>query len=73
MIKKDIFAQIILDFQKENLPDLIERDLKIELEIPIKRAIAILGPRRTGKTYYLYSLIKKLLEKGIEKEKILIF
>jgi len=71
MIKKDIFAQIILDFQKENLPDLIERDLKIELEIPIKRAIAILGPRRTGKTYYLYSLIKKLLEKGIEKEKIL--
>jgi len=71
MIKKETLAQIILDFQEEDLPELIERELKIDLEIPIKRATAILGPRRSGKTYYLYSLIKKLLKKGVEKERIL--
>lgn len=71
MIKKELLAQIILDWQKEKLPSVIERELKIDLEIPIKRAITILGPRRCGKTYYLYSLIEKLLARGIEKERIL--
>lgn len=64
-------AQIILDFQKGDLPELVERKLKIDLEIPIKRAITILGPRRSGKTYYLFYLIKKLFQKGIEKQRIL--
>ncbi len=71
MIEKEKIAQIILDFQKADLPQLIERELKVNLEIPIKRAIMILGPRRSGKTYYLYFLIKKLLEQGIKKEEIL--
>ena len=71
MVKKETLAQIILDFQKQSLPDLIERELKVDLDIPLKRAITILGPRRSGKTYYLYSLIKKLLLKGISKERIL--
>ncbi|RLC35841.1 ATP-binding protein [Candidatus Falkowbacteria bacterium] len=71
MINKEILARIILDFNKIKLPDIIVRDLKINLEIPIKRAIAILGPRRSGKTYYLYSLINKLQKKGIKRESIL--
>ncbi len=71
MVNKEILAQIILDFQKMKLPNIIERELKINLELPIKRAIAILGPRRCGKTYYLYSLIEKLLNKAIKKERIL--
>lgn len=71
MVKKEILAQIILDFQKFKLPELIKRDLEISLEIPVKRAITILGPRRSGKTYYLYFLIKSLLKKGISKKRIL--
>ena len=71
MISKEALAQIILDFQREELPELIERDLKVDLEIPLKRATVILGPRRSGKTYYLYSLIKKLLDQKIEKQRIL--
>ncbi|MBU4299212.1 ATP-binding protein [Patescibacteria group bacterium] len=71
MVRKETLAQIILDFQKDDLPELIERELGVDLEIPIKRAITILGPRRSGKTYYLYSLIKNLLKKGIKKERIL--
>ncbi len=71
MIEKEIFAQIILDFQKGSLPELQERELELDLNIPLKRAIVVLGPRRSGKTYYLYLLIKKLLGKGVNKERIL--
>lgn len=71
MVKKEALAQIILDFQEEKLPDLIERELNVPLEIPLKRTISILGPRRCGKTYYLYFLIKKLLERKIPKQRIL--
>lgn len=71
MLKKEDLAQIILDFQKGELPELITRELQVALEIPIKRTISILGPRRSGKTYYLYFLIKKLLKSGIKRERIL--
>jgi predicted AAA+ superfamily ATPase len=73
LIEKEILGQIILDFHKATLPppELIERELQVSLEIPLKRAIAILGPRRAGKTYYQFFLIKKLMEKGISKERIL--
>lgn len=71
MISKNIFAQIILDFQAGALPELLERDLKINLPLPIKRALVIFGPRRSGKTYFLYLLIKKILAGGIAKERTL--
>jgi hypothetical protein len=67
MMRKEIFVQLILDFKNQQLPDLIPRKFKVDLDIPIKRAITILGPRRSGKTYYLYSLIKDLLKEGIKK------
>lgn len=71
MISKNIFAQIILDFQAGALPELLERDLKINLPLPIKRALVIFGSRRSGKTYFLYLLIKKILAGGVAKERIL--
>ncbi len=73
MIGKEILSEIILDYQENELPTIVERELQnhIDLEIPLNRAIAILGPRRSGKTFFLYSLIKKLIRKGIEKERTL--
>lgn len=71
MITKTIFVEIILDYHRKELPSIISRDLEVDLEIPIKRVITIMGPRRAGKTFYLYSLIKKLLGQGIEKSQTL--
>jgi len=73
MIEKDILSEIIIDYQKNTLPPLVERELQdqIDLEIPLDRAITISGPRRSGKTFFLYSLIKKLIQKGIKKERTL--
>jgi hypothetical protein len=73
MIDKEILSEIILDYQNNTLPPLVERELQnsINLEIPLNRATTISGPRRSGKTYFLYSLIKKLIHKGIKKERTL--
>jgi len=51
MIKRDIIAQIILDFQKRDLPKLVERNLQINLDIPLKRAIVILFLLFNRKTF----------------------
>lgn len=71
MLPRDILARIIKDFQEVEIPDLIEREYEIPLELPIKRVISIIGPRRSGKTYLFFQLIKKLIEKGINRERIL--
>ena len=71
MIDRETWIEIIKDFQEFNLPDLIEREKKIETDIPIKRAISIIGPRRVGKTYFMYQLISNLIKKGVEKSRLL--
>ena len=60
--------EYLLDFQKRNLPVLIERDLKIS---DTKRIKSIIGPRRAGKTFFMYQQIKELINSGIKKEGIL--
>jgi len=63
MITKEKIATVIKDFHEKGVPWLIERDLQIPTEIPIKRVISIIGPRRAGKTYSMFQLIKNLLTK----------
>lgn len=70
MINKQKWVEIIKDFHEKSLPELIEREIKIPLETPINRAISIIGPRRAGKTYEMFNIIKKLLEKEIKKQQL---
>ncbi len=63
MITKERIATVIRDFHEKGIPWLVERDLQIPSEIPIKRAVAIIGPRRAGKTYSMFQIMKRLLEK----------
>jgi len=47
--------EYLAKWYKRKLPPLIEREMNIE---PIKnKAISIVGPRRSGKTYYFFQLI----------------
>jgi predicted AAA+ superfamily ATPase len=71
MIKRDTWIRIIKDFKDFTLPRIIEREKVIRTEIPIKRVISVIGPRRAGKTYFMFQQIGKLLNEGIEKERIL--
>jgi uncharacterized protein len=70
MITKEKWAEIIKNFHNEELHQTIEREVKIPLEKPINRAITIIGPRRSGKTYLMYNSINKLIGK-YKKENIL--
>jgi len=71
MIPKDTLAEIILDFRAHPLPEAHARELEAPLAVPIKRAVTIIGPRRAGKTYYLFTLVRKLLDQGVKRERIL--
>ncbi len=61
MIPKEKWAEIIKDFHEKGIPNLVERKLDVPKEIPLKRAISITGPRRAGKTYGMFLIIKRLL------------
>lgn len=71
MISKEKFGIVIKEFNESELPDLINRNIDIPLEIPLRRAISIIGPRRSGKTFVMYQLMRNLLDKGINKKRIL--
>ena len=67
MIPEEIKSYII-DFQKKELPKLIKRELKIDGSNKIK---SIIGPRRAGKTYFMYQKIEELISSGVKKENII--
>jgi predicted AAA+ superfamily ATPase len=60
--------EYILDFQKRELPKLTERELKTDKSKKIK---SIIGPRRAGKTYFMYQKIGDIIKSGVKKGNIL--
>ena len=62
MIAKEKWAEMIKDFHEKKTPKLVGREISIPLEIPLRRAISIIGPRRAGKTYAMFQLINLILE-----------
>jgi len=72
-MKRDQLLQVIAEWLREMvIPPLIPREMP-PLDLEKQRTIlAVAGPRRAGKTYYLYQLIQSLMEtKGVSKEEIL--
>ena len=67
--KKEIFKIIIKEFHDTPIPEAIKRDL--ELPLFSKKIITIYGPRRSGKSFFFYLLIKKLISQGISIHRIL--
>lgn len=71
MIARETWIRTIKDFQEFELPKLVKRDLMIEANLPIKRAISIIGPRRAGKTFFMFQVIGELLRNNVDKSRIL--
>ena len=66
---KAILEQLYGDFLERELPELIGRNVNIE---PVTgKALALIGMRRTGKTYLCFQAIRNLIEQGVPKENIL--
>ena len=66
---KTILKRIITDFHARPLPEFKARHTDVPLDLA--KIITIVGPRRAGKTYFLYQLIAKLEEQGVERHHIL--
>jgi len=66
---KKILKRIISDFHQAALPVVKQRSLVVPLDL--NKIITILGPRRAGKTYFLYQLMGELEKQGVERHQIL--
>ncbi len=64
-----LFEQLIADFHERSLPELTPRT--VELPALQGKIDAIIGMRRTGKTWYLFQVMRQYLEQGIAKEAML--
>ncbi len=65
----NLLKQIISDFHSQNLPEFKNRELKVPLNL--NKILTIIGPRRAGKTWYMFQLISELETSGIKREQIL--
>jgi hypothetical protein len=63
VIMKEILKTVIKDWQR-TFPraEVWERNLQVPLDS--QKIISLIGPRRCGKTYYVYQLINQLLARG---------
>lgn len=68
-MNKNLLKQVIKEGQEFKFPEIVPR----EIEVPLKpkKIVAIYGPRRSGKTFLLYSLMKKLAAQGVKRKRIL--
>ncbi|MFA6292541.1 MAG: ATP-binding protein [Victivallales bacterium] len=66
---KQLIAQLIDDFHERELPELSDREQTLsELK---NKANVVIGMRRTGKTFYCFQRIKKLMSSGTPLTQIL--
>lgn len=68
-MQKETIKQVIIESQGVKFPKIFPREIDIPLSS--QKIIALTGPRRSGKTYILFLLIKKLIARGISPEQIL--
>jgi len=66
---KGLLKRIIKDFHDRPLPDLKTRQADVPLNLD--KIITVVGPRRAGKTYYLFQLMAELERQGVERNRIL--
>ena len=65
---KDLFKTIIHDFQ-QTLPVKAVQPRELNVPVDSGKIVSLIGPRRSGKTYFFYQLINRLLQR-ISPEKI---
>ncbi|MDR0281764.1 MAG: hypothetical protein LBI53_00065 [Candidatus Peribacteria bacterium] len=57
---KNVFKQIIADFHESEVKSVKKRDLEVPLDSG--KIVSIIGPRRAGKSYFLYALMHELMK-----------
>ncbi|MFH1257173.1 MAG: ATP-binding protein [Candidatus Diapherotrites archaeon] len=68
MVSFDNWVSAIKDFHSKELPFIVPRDYFFDLNLPLRRAYSVIGPRRAGKTFELFQIIKSLKDQGLMKQ-----
>ena len=71
---KENLKMVIREFHESALPDLVERKTLFDFSLlhsAINKVITIIGPRRAGKTYFLFQIMKALTKKKLHITDIL--
>ncbi|CAI1493002.1 Putative ATPase (AAA+ superfamily) [Thermococcus nautili] len=63
MSREEVIAQVVMDYLNLSV-DGIERELNVPDELAVNKAVAIIGPRRAGKTFYILQKFSKLRNEG---------
>lgn len=66
---KTTIKRIIADFHQNFLPVFRRRELVVPLNL--EKIVTIIGPRRAGKTYYLYQIMGELEKRDIARHQML--
>ena len=65
---KEIIKSIIIESQEKKLIEIRSREIVIPENIPM--IVSLIGPRRSGKTYLLYDIYQQLLQKGVDRKRL---
>ncbi len=65
---KETLKRIIADFHDRPLPDFVLREKAIHWNTGL--ICTVVGPRRAGKTFFLYQMMADLMKKGVSKDHI---
>jgi len=65
------YDRIVTEWMDFHIPPLFPREIPFDRNILDKFIVAIIGPRRAGKTYFMYQIINELLVSGVGREEIL--
>ncbi|WP_297477029.1 ATP-binding protein [Thermococcus sp.] len=63
MEREEVVAQIVMDYRDVNVRG-VERELSVPERLNVRKAVAITGPRRAGKTYYLLQRFSEVRKAG---------
>ncbi len=67
-MRDDDFRAVLTRWKVQEIPEMFDREIDVPLDT--RKIISIVGPRRAGKTYLMFILIKKL-EKRLKKDNTL--
>jgi len=60
VVSRSVLEEVLADSVELRPPDLVRREVSLPLKMSVNRAIAVVGPRRAGKTYLLFQAISDL-------------
>ncbi len=73
-IKKETLLAVVAEWLEQGeIPSLVPRDRHAIEPEDLSRILAIVGPRRAGKTYFMYQLIQSLVQGGRYSKKDILF